>query len=503
MQYRILNLLLWIGVLLLGGIVSGCSEPEPSPSDDNKPSPGATNEPKTCQAIDCSSRNRLCVEGDAKSDATCGACNDSSWDSGLSCVPYTVCASNQYEVQAPTSTTDRVCTFVIPCAKNEYESAPATATSDHVCSSLTDCDADEYESQAPTPTTDRICAPLTVCTQDEYETSPPTATTDRTCAPLTVCEAGQWISTPETDTSDRLCSDLTRCDDGYVGADSQLPYDGTATRDQVCCLLHTVNTTDKTITIVDGEGWPTVEDLEPNDCYVLDANVVIQGDMGLHIVEPQLKRIAGNLSIINYSADRLLSLPDLEVIDGAFTILDTSLTDFRGLESLRHVGENEMGYPFPISIYAVSNSQLVNFKGLEQLQSTSATVWFANLATLEDLGGLAQLADIGGMLYIELNDQLKTLDGLNALTRIGMGTDPDDPVYQTSLAISQNGQLSSIAGLNNVQDLAGSLKIAHNNLLCMSVAKSLATRLNKPTDQITDNNGLCPIRPDVPILIHW
>ncbi len=54
------------------------------------------------------------------------------------------------------------------------------------CSPFTECTLAEYELAAPSATTDRICVPLTECAVYEYESVPPTVISDRECAPVSV-----------------------------------------------------------------------------------------------------------------------------------------------------------------------------------------------------------------------------------------------------------------------------------------------------------------------------
>ena len=70
------------------------------------------------------------------------------------------------------------------------------------------CGPNEYELHAPTNTSDRVCRPLKQCTQTQYEQQPPTPTSNRVCAYLTNCTINQYERVPPTDTSDRLCGNI-------------------------------------------------------------------------------------------------------------------------------------------------------------------------------------------------------------------------------------------------------------------------------------------------------
>eukprot|EP00039_Didymoeca_costata_P018197 m.332535 g.332535 ORF g.332535 m.332535 type:complete len:3185 (-) comp16959_c0_seq1:2670-12224(-) len=73
------------------------------------------------------------------------------------------------------------------------------------CVELSTCNASEFESQAPTDTTDRICDAITLCSSDEYEVAGPTHTTDRSCASVTLCSDSELEETGPSATSDRVC----------------------------------------------------------------------------------------------------------------------------------------------------------------------------------------------------------------------------------------------------------------------------------------------------------
>ncbi len=61
----------------------------------------------------------------------------------------------------------------------------------------------EFDITAPTATSDRVCSASRVCSSFEYEL--------RAAAAYTICSASQWESTPPTLTSDRVCPAITIC----------------------------------------------------------------------------------------------------------------------------------------------------------------------------------------------------------------------------------------------------------------------------------------------------
>eukprot|EP01147_Barroeca_monosierra_P009610 gene9610-1832_t len=97
----------------------------------------------------------------------CPLCPDGYYRSncgGLSegfCETISRCGHNEYEIRAPTTTSDRLCGLPL-CAVNEYETHRPTPTTNRRCASLSQCNSSELEIISPTPTTDRECAPF-VC----------------------------------------------------------------------------------------------------------------------------------------------------------------------------------------------------------------------------------------------------------------------------------------------------------------------------------------------------
>ena len=73
------------------------------------------------------------------------------------CHLLTNCSAQQYELQAPTVSTDRVCRNITICSSAQYETAAPTLTSDRSCASIVECTSEEYEDVAPTLTSNRVC----------------------------------------------------------------------------------------------------------------------------------------------------------------------------------------------------------------------------------------------------------------------------------------------------------------------------------------------------------
>lgn len=121
------------------------------------------------------------------------------------CAAATECEATEYEVRAPSETSDRQCESLTLCSLEEFESLAPTSTSDRKCSPLTICKFNEAEISPPTPTSDRECEKLTNCDDDSYEIGIGEDGQSE-CALLTVCGENEYEATAPTATSDRVCA---------------------------------------------------------------------------------------------------------------------------------------------------------------------------------------------------------------------------------------------------------------------------------------------------------
>ena len=175
------------------------------------------------------------------------------------CFGATSCTVDQFELLAPTPTSDRECTVLSTCLSDEFVSMAATTTSDRLCSPIrTICASDEYVSVAASPgLSDIECSPVrSICTSDEYismaaisglsdiQCSPVRTSCssgefvsvgalpglfDIECSALSDCTAGEYESMAPTATSDRACSALSEC-----SADEYELVAATTTSDRIC-----------------------------------------------------------------------------------------------------------------------------------------------------------------------------------------------------------------------------------------------------------------------------
>jgi hypothetical protein len=128
------------------------------------------------------------------------------------CRPPTPCTASEWQVQAPTLTSDRTCVALAMCKYGQYETVRPTATSNRACADhALACLATQWEVQSPTPTMDRVCREHTICTTTEWQNRTAGPFKDRACSPTTLCRTSQWEVQPPTATRDRWCHEHTRC----------------------------------------------------------------------------------------------------------------------------------------------------------------------------------------------------------------------------------------------------------------------------------------------------
>ena len=141
---------------------------------------------------------------------------------------------DEYEVQAPAQTTDRICVHVSDGGmskqnelkwtehdmKTQYQVRASTQNSEG-CAEKDGCDEDTFEamsmpgqfqSKPPTRTTDRQCKDIIKCAANEYQCVAPTGNQDRSgCEATPVCDEGWYEVSVATETSDRVCARWTVC----------------------------------------------------------------------------------------------------------------------------------------------------------------------------------------------------------------------------------------------------------------------------------------------------
>ena len=121
------------------------------------------------------------------------------------CMNASYCSDSQYELAAPTVTSDRACAALSVCSDSQYELAAPTVTSDRACAELSYCSDFQYELTEPTVTSDRVCGEQTHCSASQYELTAPTVTSDRVC---------EYVVTGCTDSSNTNYNSEANTDDG-------------------------------------------------------------------------------------------------------------------------------------------------------------------------------------------------------------------------------------------------------------------------------------------------
>lgn len=156
--------------------------------------PPTTNSDRKCsQCRDCPDGRFMIRPCSAVEDTQCNGCR--------------TCAPGYFISQACNAESNTVCAKCRSCPSGQYRSGVCTRDQDTTCSDLTVCNnQNEYQVVAPTDTSNRVCMRLRECVKDEeYQELSPTLTTDRVCHRLTRCVVGQQIRKRHTSESDREC----------------------------------------------------------------------------------------------------------------------------------------------------------------------------------------------------------------------------------------------------------------------------------------------------------
>ena len=148
--------------------------------------------------------------------------------------------------------------------------------------------------------------------------------------------------------------------------------------------------------------------------------------------------------IIKDNAD-IQSLKAFTAITGSLTISNSNLSNLTGLENITSIGGD---------LRIFENSTLKNLTGLENLTSVGGDLEIFDNDALTSLTGLDNLTSVGGYLLIRENTVLTNLSGLENITSVG-----------GSLYISDNGALTSLTGLDNLTSVGGYLNIYNNAVL--------------------------------------
>jgi len=171
---------------------------------------------------------------------------------------------------------------------------------------------------------------------------------------------------------------------------------------------------------------------------------------------PNCTQIQGNLNIGGAGSDivNLDGLNEVVEVTGQFNIdAAESLVNFKGLDLLASIGGN---------LRVWNNPVLVNFDGLQSLKSIGGLLSVKANAGLKDFVGLEEIKKLG-RLFVANNGALVNFKGLNQL----------DTLWNISgnieanggLVISNNALLQSLSDLSNLKTVASSINLFENPLI--------------------------------------
>lgn len=182
----------------------------------------------------------------------------------------------------------------------------------------------------------------------------------------------------------------------------------------------------------------------------------------------------------DFVVDRCNSLTNLSGMDNLNSVSDmfkisynNSLINLIGIDSLTIVGQ----------LFIDKNENLINLNGVNSLNSISGSLLITNNFGIQNLDGISSLVFIGEHMIIENNDFLKNINGLENLTYLG------GEIY-----IIFNSYLSDITGINNIEaETLSKLEITNNSELSDCDIKSICDYLALPNADvlINDNEDGC------------
>ena len=158
--------------------------------------------------INCPPGQYVVDDGNNNENRTCGSCSEGTYSDMQNTQKCTdkkkTCPAGEYFTPFNDQTVDNTCTV---CPGNQFKTGK---NSDKTCTDWTECNkTTQYEIEAPTATSDRVCKALTTCNDNEYETEAPTATSDRVCTEKTTeCQGdNKVLITPDDKSKNNRCVD--------------------------------------------------------------------------------------------------------------------------------------------------------------------------------------------------------------------------------------------------------------------------------------------------------
>lgn len=341
----------------------------------------------------------------------------------------------------------------INCSALHRSCTDAVGTADAYCG---DCSTGYFDN-------DGTCTEITVCTNAEYELSAPTETSDRECVTFTDCQENQYEKVAPTASSDRECAALSEChgSDRQIALSGQdIPTDGSAMHDRVCCHLYTED-----IVVKDDGGWPQFDEA----CLYVKGTVSVygayEGDSGAKdaydMMDDRLVVVEDDLDLYGYKTD-LQVFKNLESIGGDFGFEYNNLVNFHGLEKLQSIG----GY-----FILYDNTELVNFRGLENLRTIGKGFAIGGNDSLVNFEGLEQLTEIGGLnadesvFYVDDNQNLVNFQGLENLEIIHGDFEVGGSLEDSVMESAGNAKLESFEGLESLKTIKGQFAVYQSDEL--------------------------------------
>jgi hypothetical protein len=143
------------------------------------------------------------------------------------------------------------------------------------------------------------------------------------------------------------------------------------------------------------------------------------------------------------------------------------------------------------TLYLEQNDALVSLTGLEGVTSVEGSAVLVSNSSLTNLVGLDYVISIGGDLLIWWNPLLNSLTGLGSLTTIGGN-------LTIGFWFWGNPALTSLTGLESLNSIEGNLEISHNDILISlvgfdnltSIAGKLEIESNPVLNSLTGLNNI-------------
>ena len=157
--------------------------------------------------ITCGVGERFVDGGSKTEEGSCEACEDGTFQNMEThrdqCRVHNVCdiAKGQSTAVDPTPTSDRICATSEGCTEYQYESQALTPSTQRLCGYRTTCSNGEYVIADPTPTSDRSCADC----DGEVEYS--NRTNSARCTVLATCAKGEFVAVPGSRTKPLVCKE--------------------------------------------------------------------------------------------------------------------------------------------------------------------------------------------------------------------------------------------------------------------------------------------------------